>query len=730
MPLSKKSNRVYLDGAGAGIPSKWLIDEIKKIDFSLLSNPHSQNIFSKVTEGRISQIRNRMLGHFNTTSKDYSVIFTSGTTGSLKLIGETFNFYGNGNRKESSFIDENLSCFGFLKDSHTSVVGMKRIVNADVVTCNNFEYFNNFFNNNLSNYDKEINNLIMITAMSNACGKKYNLEIVNKIIQNKNWFVGIDGAALFSSGKIDLQKIKADFVVGSFYKIFGLPTGLGFLIVSRRVIPCMNKKLYYGGGTVDTMMCFGDLKPKENFIESMEDGTINFQGIITLEKCFDELKYVETIESIGRKTFDISMVAYNMLTSLKYENDQNLVVIYGWKDICYEKQGPIINFNLQRSDKKMIGYNETQKMAELFDIELRSGCFCNIGACINYLNLTADDINNIWMSGKKKCGDTIDIIDGKSLGSIRISFGKWNTIDDIRRLEKMLQYCFIKGNKIRENNYTIPVSSSMLVRILRIFLYPIKSCGYLEVDKWTISEKGMDKDRMMMIVDKNGIPITQKTTPAMCLIKTYFDKNGELNIIDKFENMTNLCISEENENDIMKNEYVVCSDNRCSIVIGYSEWLANLHPSFGDDSKFLKLTIDNKLTFANEAPFLLINLASVRIVADTLNIDVENILHRFRSNFVVDLEKPFIEKYIKEVHFCNNIILEKIEECHRCQMICIDQETGEKDANLMITLRNLQKDNSITFGIYMKMKTKNQTIVHKGEEIIIIFDKNNNQVEE
>lgn len=700
------------------------MDEIKKIDFSLFSNPHSQSFISKMTEKRISQIRNRILSHFNTTFKDYSIIFTSGTTGSLKLIGETFNFYGEKDKKESSFIEKNLSCFGFLKDSHTSVVGMKKLVNADVITCNNFEYFENFFNNDDIIQNNKVNNLIFITAMSNACGKKYDLELVNKIIMKKNWFVGIDGAALFSSGKINLQKIKADFIVGSFYKIFGLPTGLGFLIVSKRVIPLMNRKLYYGGGAVDVMMCFGDVKPKENFVESMEDGTINFQGIITLDKCFDELKYVETIESIGKKTFDISKKAYNMLTSLKYENDQNLVIIYGWKEICYEKQGPIINFNLLRSDKKMIGFNEVQKMAELFDIDLRSGCFCNIGACINYLNLTNNDINNFWINGKKKCGDTIDMIDGKPLGSIRISFGKWNTNDDIERLQKMLQYCFIKGNKIRTNNYTLPVSSSKLVRILRIFLYPIKSCGYLEVEKWTISMRGMDKDRIIMIVDKNGIPITQKTIPAMCLIKPYFDDNGILNVTDKFGSIKNLSLSEK-KNDIIKNDYIVCSDNICSMVVGHSEWLAQLHPTFGNDSQFLRLVHDNKLTFANEAPFLLINLASVRIVAETLDIDIENILHRFRSNFVVDLKEPFIEQYIKEIHFCNNIVLQKTGDCHRCQMICIDQETGEKDANLMITLRNLQQGNNIIFGIYMKMKTQQQAIVHKGEEIIIIFDRNN-----
>lgn len=31
-------------------------------------------------------------------------------------------------------------------------------------------------------------------------------------------------------------------------------------------------------------------------------------------------------------------------------------------------------------------------MADLFGIDLRTGCFCNIGACQQYLGLTDEDI--------------------------------------------------------------------------------------------------------------------------------------------------------------------------------------------------------------------------------------------------------------------------------------------------------------------------------------------------
>lgn len=37
----------------------------------------------------------RILQHFNTTSNEYSVIFTSGATEALKTVAESFEFSGN-----------------------------------------------------------------------------------------------------------------------------------------------------------------------------------------------------------------------------------------------------------------------------------------------------------------------------------------------------------------------------------------------------------------------------------------------------------------------------------------------------------------------------------------------------------------------------------------------------------------------------------------------------------
>ncbi len=42
---------------------------------------------------------------------------------------------------------------------------------------------------------------------------------------NDNWFVCLDTASYLCTSTIDLSSYKPDFLVASFYKIFGFPTG-------------------------------------------------------------------------------------------------------------------------------------------------------------------------------------------------------------------------------------------------------------------------------------------------------------------------------------------------------------------------------------------------------------------------------------------------------------------------------------------------------------------------
>lgn len=200
-------------------------------------------------------------------------------------------------------------------------------------------------------------------------------------------------------------------------------------------------------------------------------------------------------------------------------------------------------------------------MAELFNIILRSGCFCNPGACQRLLNLSDTDLLKHHKAGHK-CGDNNDLIDGIPTGSLRISFGYMSTVKDIDAVFEMILKCFVEGSPVYKQlsdskvnglellSRTSSQSSSQdsikneneisnkdkksdkyfaIGALQSIYIYPIKSCGAYKVeDEWDICSKGLKYDRNWMIVDESGVALTQKHDTRMSLIKPKVDLQNDL----------------------------------------------------------------------------------------------------------------------------------------------------------------------------------------------------------
>lgn len=64
------------------------------------------------------------------------------------------------------------------------------------------------------------------------------------------------------------------------------------------------------------------------------------------------------------------------------------------------------------------------------------------------------------------------------------------------------------------------------VRIARLFIYPIKSCAGVEVDRAELTAMGMAQDRRWMIVDSAGRFRTQRETPRLAIIRPAIEQDG------------------------------------------------------------------------------------------------------------------------------------------------------------------------------------------------------------
>lgn len=82
-------------------------------------------------------------------------------------------------------------------------------------------------------------------------------------------------------------------------------------------------------------------------------------------------------------------------------------------------------------------------MASLYNIHLRTGCFCNTGACQKLLILSNEQIKNNLSAGHV-CGDDVDLIAGKPTGSVRISFGYMSSFTDAQAFLNFLEECFLE----------------------------------------------------------------------------------------------------------------------------------------------------------------------------------------------------------------------------------------------------------------------------------------------
>ena len=108
-------------------------------------------------------------------------------------------------------------------------------------------------------------------------------------------------------------------------------------------------------------------------------------------------------------------------------------------------KGPIISFNIYRSNETVVGYSDVQRLAKLHSlslflslphahiniyshlhvysesgIHLRTGCFCNPGACAEALSLSGEEMKSNFFSGHI-CWDDNDVINGKPTGGLSLS---------------------------------------------------------------------------------------------------------------------------------------------------------------------------------------------------------------------------------------------------------------------------------------------------------------------
>ncbi|XP_073878682.1 molybdenum cofactor sulfurase isoform X7 [Macaca fascicularis] len=570
--FGRLAGTVYLDHAGATLFSQSQLESFTNdLMENTYGNPHSQNISSKLTYDTVEQVRYRILAHFHTTAEDYTVIFTSGSTAALKLVAEAFPWVSQG--PESSG-----SQFCYLTDSHTSVVGMRNVTMAINVTSTPVRpedlWSAEERGASVSDPDCQLPHLFCYPAQSNFSGVRYPLSWIEEVKSGRlhpvstpgKWFVLLDAASYVSTSPLDLSAHQADFVPISFYKIFGFPTGLGALLVHNRAAPLL-RKTYFGGGTASAYLAGEDFYiPRPSVAQRFEDGTISFLDVIALKHGFDTLERLTGgMENIKQHTFTLAQYTYVALSSLRYPNGAAVVRIYSDSEFSSpEVQGPIINFNVLDDKGNIIGYSQAGHVCgdnmDLIDgqptgsVRISFGYMSTLDDVQAFLRFIIDtrlhssgdwpvsqthaDTREAGAPSAESQADVIPAVMGRhSLlpqEDALTGSGVWNNSSTtVNAVPVAPPVCDVARTQQIPSEKAAGVLQGALgpLVVTNLYLYPIKSCAAFEVTRWPVGNQGLLYDRSWMVVNHNGVCLSQKQEPRLCLIQPFIDLQQRIMVI-------------------------------------------------------------------------------------------------------------------------------------------------------------------------------------------------------
>ncbi|KAM9344702.1 molybdenum cofactor sulfurase [Symphorus nematophorus] len=771
----------YLDHAAATLyPESLVRDYCLDISTNVYGNPHSNNPNSRLTHDTVERVRYRVLQHFNATPEEYSVIFTSGCTAALKLVAESFPW-----RPQTE--SEAGSHFSYLTDSHTSVVGIRGLTSGRgvVALAVSPQEVENRAKDEAEGEDVicQTPHLFCYPAQSNFSGRKYPLSHVKGIQARRlypacnhqgRWFVLLDAASHVSCSPLNLQDCPADFIPISFYKIFGFPTGLGALLV-RNDAASILKKTYFGGGTAAAYLSGEDYYVHAaNISDRFEDGTVAFLDIIAVNHGFEALyRITGGMHNIQQHTFGLARYTYMLLSSLCHGNGRPVAQIYTEGQFeSPSTQGAILNFNLIDSHGQIIGYSQVDRMASLYNIHVRTGCFCNTGACQSFLGITNQQMKRNLQAGHV-CGDSIDLVDGQPTGSVRVSFGYMSTFEDCQKFLNFVAECFVEKpvtvDQVRlerlktateasqdlNEDPSVKITNGEICKVVRdekqtpteaslrgfgrsnsheeaytltnIYIYPIKSCGAHEVHNWPVGPLGLLYDRGWMVVNGNGVCLNQKRVPHLCLIRPQVHLPSN-KLLLQASGMDTISVPLEN-NTQTHTRYKVCQSKVCGDRVETvdcgdeaASWLSDFlgqpcrlikqSPDFTRDMKKRSngAATPASLSLVNEAQYLMINRASVELIQKLMRsrqddsegdqlLDTQNVISRFRANLVIAGVEPFEEDNWSHLIIGNTRFV-VAGQCGRCQMVGVDQDTGTKTKEPLMSLTAC-RTGKVTFGVYL-----------------------------
>jgi cysteine desulfurase/selenocysteine lyase len=366
---------VYLDNASTTQTPQIVLDKMNNYYTTYRSNIHRgiYDLSVKATE-EYENARKKIAQFINAEPEE--IIFTSGTTHGLNLLAYCLNY---------SHL-ENVLLTRF--EHHANLIPWQQISKFTSAELRFIELTKEY-EIDLKSAKKlflEKTKLLSFSAISNTLGTISPIQELIKLAKDSGATTIIDAAQLSAHQKIDVKKLDCDFLVFSGHKMYG-PTGTGVLYGKKEKLAEL-EPFFYGGDMVREVS-YESATWQESPMK-FEAGTPNIAGAIGLGAAID---FMESIGWEEIQKHEQELLNYFFEKKLDYLN------IIGPNSPT--DRGPVISFTING-----VHPHDIAEILNRNTIAVRAGHHCA-------------------MPLMKQLGIS---------GTVRVSFGIYNTIEDIDKL--------------------------------------------------------------------------------------------------------------------------------------------------------------------------------------------------------------------------------------------------------------------------------------------------------
>ncbi|WP_107687712.1 MOSC domain-containing protein [Neisseria wadsworthii] len=255
------------------------------------------------------------------------------------------------------------------------------------------------------------------------------------------------------------------------------------------------------------------------------------------------------------------------------------------------------------------------------------------------------------------------------------------------------------------------------MKLIQLNRYPVKSMGANALSESKVMTKGLLHDREWLIASPQGNMITARKFPQMLLWRVCVEHDSIILTAPDSSSRT-VHIDEMNRQadaTVWRDSFgAYCGSDATNAWLSEKLGVDACIYWLGKESRRILTHTQTPLSFADGAPFLLANTASLQSLNGDLEESVE--IERFRANFVVDGSEAYEEEHWQRIRI-GEVEFEHFKPCVRCVMVTVDLQNGKKDP-FQEPLSTLAVGRKAIFGV--NLVALNEGTVRVGDKVEVL----------